>query len=74
MVSNDLSNAIRELESTFNKKIEQVISLNRSSFFKSQKVIVPRNFQASDSVKDISPDSGVKVNFFPWVRNRFFGR
>ncbi len=74
MVSNELSKATRELESTFNKKIERVISLNRSSIFKSQKVIVPHNFQVSDSVKNISPDSGVKVNFFSWVRNRFFGR
>lgn len=72
MVSNELSKAIRELESTFNKKIENILSGNRNSFFESKRDSIPRKFEASDSVKVISTDDAGKVNFFSWLRNSFF--
>ncbi len=74
MVSNDLSDAIRKLESIFNKKIEYVIDINTRSFFKSQKDSVSRKFEASDSVNVGSLDGGGKVSIFTWLRNSFFRR
>ena len=74
MVSDELSDAVRKLESAFNKKIEHIIGVNRYSFGKPQNNGVSRNFESSGSVEIASSEDSRKVNFFSWVRNSLFGR
>jgi len=73
MVSNELSEALRKLELTFNKKIEEMISINSHSFFNSQNDSLPRNVEASNLVNAAPPGDGENGGFFSRVRNRFFG-
>lgn len=74
MVTNELSDAVRKLELTFNKKIENMIRASRGSFFKSDSDTVPQNIEASDSFKFVSPEANERSNFFLWARKKFFGK
>ncbi len=74
MVTNELSDAVRKLDLTFNKKIEDMIGIGGSSFSKSESDIVSHNVEASDSIKAISPDGNERGNLFSWVRKIFFGK
>ncbi len=73
MVSNELSNALRNLETILSKKIDQIVSERPSSFNQSQ--TNPRsNFESKDSIKVTSPVANPELNFFSLVLKKLFNR
>jgi hypothetical protein len=73
MVSNELSNALRKLETSLSKKIDQIVSKRPSSFNQSQ-TNLRSNFEAKDSIKVTSPVANAELNFVSWVLKKLFNR
>lgn len=69
MVNNELSDAIRQLESVLNKKIERIIHVNKRPFWGPINDSAPRNFEVSDAAEVGSLEGSKKFNFFSWLGN-----